>query len=58
LRTAQPLRSIVALQLGTAMMAKPRRMTGKQYMEALAALDLNQVTAGKFLDISTRTSHA
>jgi hypothetical protein len=38
-------------------MAKPRKMTGSQYSEAIAALGLNQVTAAHLLQITVRTSH-
>ena len=41
-------------------MPKPRKagkMTGAQYMSALEALELNQVSAAAFLQISVRTSH-
>jgi hypothetical protein len=32
-------------------------MTGAQYMSALESLELNQVSAAAFLQISVRTSH-
>ena len=41
-------------------MPKPRKvakMTGAQYMSALESLELNQVSAAAFLEISVRTSH-
>jgi hypothetical protein len=38
-------------------MAKPRKMTQTQYTQALETLELNQVTAAAFLQISVRTSH-
>jgi hypothetical protein len=38
-------------------MAKPRKMSASQYNQALEALELNQVTAAAFLQISVRTSH-
>ncbi|MBR0801431.1 hypothetical protein JQ615_39405 [Bradyrhizobium jicamae] len=38
-------------------MAKPRKMTGSQYTEAIATLGLNQTTAAAFLHIALRTSH-
>ena len=36
---------------------KPQPMTPEQYSAAIAALDLNQISAARFLDISPRTSH-
>ena len=41
-------------------MPKPRKaakMTGAQYMSALKSLELNQVSAAAFLQVSVRTSH-
>ena len=41
-------------------MPKPRKaakMTGAQYMSALESLELNQVSAAAFLQVSVRTSH-